>query len=588
MGAESGWWRAALLERRRHAAIAIAGAFALRLGCNFGQLGAASALATQKLATGTPCTSERAKADMSPARHVHRTEGVRVAASTGLPARSTASCVPEFGQCGLAGRECCAPHRCFRQSRWYSQCGSACPRGKSWDCSSDAPSVGILVGRWGGWPPWTPLLLRTLAANPTVTFLLLSEEPPPNVDVLPPNVEHHTWTLEALLRRLQRTVGVRLRSLGASGVLANGVSAAKVNDFKPMWGEAFESELRRFEWWGYMQEDVVLGDLRSLVTPSLLGRADVICPFDAPLNSSGILMLMRNVAAIRRLWRLSADAARVLAAPSYQVFDEWWGAAKDGMPALLGREAAAGRLRLSTGPARSGAVRWLGNDQSAHLVACWRRGKLYVNAGAEGPPCLGLRNGSAAGARQEARQAVLLHLLTLKRTGALRELSPLSLRAAAAVGRATELVLTRAGFWLPVAVGMRADGAAQRQQHKQPPSQQPQHELQHREAPQQRQRQHELLSGLLGAGVELRVSSDDLARHVLQLSRQDGASPCRGKACPAPLADKMLGLPCVLSCASRQAGDGACERAVRRLRTRMCARGPVRIRAPASWAVSNV
>lgn len=189
------------------------------------------------------------------------------------------------------------------------------------------------------------MFLRTLAANPTISFLLLSEEPPPNFGAMPANVEHHAWTLEALLRRLQRTVGVRLRSLGASGVLANGVSAAKVNDFKPMWGEAFESELRRFEWWGYMQEDVVLGDLRSLVTPALLGRADVICPFDAPLNSSGILMLMRNVAAINRLWRASADAARVLAAPSYQVFDEWWGAARDGMPALLGREAAAGRLR---------------------------------------------------------------------------------------------------------------------------------------------------------------------------------------------------------------------------------------------------
>ena len=94
-------------------------------------------------------------------------------------ATSTASCVPEFGQCGLAGRECCAPHRCFRQSRWYSQCGSACPRGRNWDCSSDAPSVGILVGRWGGWPAWTPVFLRTLAANPTISFLLLSEEPPP-------------------------------------------------------------------------------------------------------------------------------------------------------------------------------------------------------------------------------------------------------------------------------------------------------------------------------------------------------------------------------------------------------------------------
>ena len=58
------------------------------------------------------------------------------------------------------------------------------------------------------------------------------------------------------------------------------------------------------------------------------------------------------------------------------------------------------------------------HTQNAHLVACWRRGKLYVNVGAGGPPCLGLRNTSAPRveleARQEAgleaRQVGLLHL----------------------------------------------------------------------------------------------------------------------------------------------------------------------------------
>jgi len=181
----------------------------------------------------------------------------------------------------------------------------------------------------------------------------------------------------------------------------------------------------------------------------------------------------------------------------------------------------------------------------------------------------------------------VLHLLTLKRTGALRELSPLSPRAAAAVSRASELILTRAGFWLPVTAGMTADGAgaARRQQHGprrppqlQPPQQQPQQPQPQQQQEPEQQPEHELLSGLLGGGVELRVRSADLARHVLELSRQDGASRsqtrCRGReACPTPLADKVLRPPCVLSCASRQAGDGACERAVRRLRTRMCARG---------------
>ena len=280
-------------------------------------------------------------------------------------------CVPEFGQCTAHTTSCCAPHRCYRQSQWFSQCGSACPADSTWDCSSTPPSIGLLVGRWGGWPPWTPLLIHTLRANPTVTFLLLSETPP--AVPLPPNVEFHHWTLEALLERLQHTVGVRLRSLTTGGLLFERVSGAKVNDFKPMFGEAFSVELQRFDWWGYLQEDVLLGNLRALLTNARLAASDVICPFDSPLNSSGLFMMYRNAAPLARLWRLSRDAHRVLGWPTYQVFDEWWGAVKDGMPAVLGREAAAGRLRLSTGRAGRHLERAAPTQTScAHPPTCAR------------------------------------------------------------------------------------------------------------------------------------------------------------------------------------------------------------------------
>ena len=290
--------------------------------------------------------------------------------------------MPEFGQCGGGDGEqrggCCAPFRCYRQSRFYAQCGSACPLSASppWDCANglshreervvseqrhaDAPSerrihgappsVGVLIGRWGRWPPWTPLLLRSLGANPTITFILLSDEPP-RWTPLPANVVFHRCPLGELLERLRRTVGCRLRTLSAGGTFASGVSAAKVNDLKPMWGEAFAADLLRgFEWWGYLQEDVIVGDLRALIPPHKLASADVICPFNAPLNSSGIFMLFRNVRRINRAWRRSADAARALSDPRYIVFDEWWGSAKDPMAAVWGRSSAAGEVRSSMMP----------------------------------------------------------------------------------------------------------------------------------------------------------------------------------------------------------------------------------------------
>ena len=76
---------------------------------------------------------------------------------------------------------------------------------QQWDPFLLTNSVGILVGRWGGWPPWTPFFLRTLAANPTITFLLLSETAP-STTPLPANVEFWEWTVEALLLRLEQAV----------------------------------------------------------------------------------------------------------------------------------------------------------------------------------------------------------------------------------------------------------------------------------------------------------------------------------------------------------------------------------------------
>ncbi|KAL3905612.1 MAG: hypothetical protein SGPRY_010854 [Prymnesium sp.] len=46
------------------------------------------------------------------------------------------ACVREFGTCDGSG--CCPPLRCFRQSVWYAQCGTACPlhARPAWDCAS--------------------------------------------------------------------------------------------------------------------------------------------------------------------------------------------------------------------------------------------------------------------------------------------------------------------------------------------------------------------------------------------------------------------------------------------------------------------
>ena len=61
-----------------------------------------------------------------------------------------------------------------------------------------------------------------------------------------------------------------------------------------LWGMAFAELLKTHAWWGYLQEDLLVGDLRSFATEALLASSDVISPYLPPLNASGVLMLYRN------------------------------------------------------------------------------------------------------------------------------------------------------------------------------------------------------------------------------------------------------------------------------------------------------
>ena len=114
-----------------------------------------------------------------------------------------------------------------------------------------------------------------------------------------------------------------LGALGTSTVALCACCVAFQHRFLLFWGVAFADLLRPFDWWGYLQEDLLVGDLRAFATDELLARSDVVSPYLPPLNASGVLMLFRNSPAVNNVWRKSRAAGRVLSSPKYLVFDEW-------------------------------------------------------------------------------------------------------------------------------------------------------------------------------------------------------------------------------------------------------------------------
>ena len=500
-----------------------------------------------------------------------RTVARRRTNGTAAPRRVavSSSCSAEFGQCGgtaWSAPNCCTPpHRCYKQSDWYSQCGSACPEEASWACQAQPPigSIGIVVARWGGWPSWTPLFLHTLRHNPTVDFHLLSDVPPPATAPLAPNVRYHAWSLDELLVRLRETVGVRLRRLHAGGVFASGVSSAKLNDFKPMFGEAFPEMLSKYEWWGHLQEDLLLGNLRRFASPAVLAAHDVLSPYAPPLNASGVLMLYRNIPRVNRAWRASSEAERVLSSPTYLVFDEWWGGLhdKENLAAVLGRQAEAGVLRLGLARPRS---LWFGDDAryvnlptkrfNDALAACWRRGQLWQGAG-----------GGCAGEHvSEARQVAVIHLSLFKRHPALATI-PLDHPAVAArLATAQEFMLTAQGLWLPLTA---AAPAAATEMEKLA-------EVVETEEAEEAEGSAVLLASGKAPQAAMLVPRAALRKYIRALHAQDAASRCNAKKTACRQTPPEAELPCVTRC-KKDGGDaarrGACSEAYAQLGMRACA-----------------
>mmetsp|Transcript_32888 Transcript_32888/g.54324 ORF Transcript_32888/g.54324 Transcript_32888/m.54324 type:complete len:414 (+) Transcript_32888:58-1299(+) len=340
--------------------------------------------------------------------------------------------------------------------------------------------VGITIARWGSWPQYTSLLFRTIAHNPRLDFHILSDVPFPQYHNLfsANNLFYHNVTQKRFLEMLNEATGSSLSSMALGGYSSDGsavgfqMSGSKISDVKPLFGEVLHKILEPYAYWGFLQEDVLIGNLEACMTP-LLGKVDIVSPFGTfrglPLNSSGVFMLFRNAPYVNRLWRLSADIAKVLVEPKYLIWDEWWGKLADPFPRVIGREVDAGRLKLHLAGLRpiyredAPPLRLFKDDMGIHkhmkkypaLAACWRSKlgpfspALFITTGShyERFPCLnGFPGSSTPGAADEY---CLLHFVYLKHSTDFSMIPISDSFEQATVQAAPYFAVTPEGLWLP-------------------------------------------------------------------------------------------------------------------------------------------
>jgi hypothetical protein len=170
-----------------------------------------------------------------------------------------------------------------------------------------APSIRLIVPHFGQRPSWFPLVVRSMAANPDVHWLLFTERP---VADLPPNVAVRLCEFEDLAARIGSHFPFEI-SLERP---------YKLCDFRPAFGEIFAEELAGYDFWGHSDLDVIFGRIREHLPPEAYEADKVLF--------QGNFALYRNTAEAAGWYRHEVGQISyrdAMTSPEARHFDEWGG-----------------------------------------------------------------------------------------------------------------------------------------------------------------------------------------------------------------------------------------------------------------------
>jgi hypothetical protein len=173
--------------------------------------------------------------------------------------------------------------------------------------STPSPSIRLIVPYFGSRPAYFPLVVRSMAANPDVSWLLLTDHP---VADAPPNVTVQRCTFGDLAQRIRSFFDFEI-SLERP---------YKLCDFRPAFGEIFAEELAGFDFWGHSDLDLIFGQIRDHL-PAAAFQADKIL-------FNGSFSLYRNTAETAGWYRHEVGKVSYRDAMTNSAamhFDEWAG-----------------------------------------------------------------------------------------------------------------------------------------------------------------------------------------------------------------------------------------------------------------------
>lgn len=143
--------------------------------------------------------------------------------------------------------------------------------------------IAIMFFYFGKLPNYFSLFLQSAGANRDVDFFFLTDGA--DTAELPPNVHKIVMPFKDVANRVQCCIDLPIKLY----------YPYKMCDFRPSFGLAFRDYFEGYDFWGYIDPDMILGQIRNFVTDDLMSRYDKIF-------TRGFATLYRNTDYINRLF----------------------------------------------------------------------------------------------------------------------------------------------------------------------------------------------------------------------------------------------------------------------------------------------
>ena len=209
-------------------------------------------------------------------------------------------------------------HAAACPNKLFDQTSQLCR--SEWLC---IPSICLVVCYFGPLPGWIRHYLLSCAFNPSIHFLIVTDQT--DLPSLPPNVRVEQLSSSAFSNRASAKTGIQVDLQ----------HARKLCDFKPIYGHLFEELLDGFDYWGYADLDVIYGDIRRFLAAVRIHTYDMYTAREEFLV--GHFTLLRNRPRMRTLYQESTDWRATLQSPKILGFDEcgWqWARRMQGKPLI--------------------------------------------------------------------------------------------------------------------------------------------------------------------------------------------------------------------------------------------------------------